>query len=71
MTWLMEVLRFYLEEQVLIKYCVVKHLILQNIQKSFDEKKTSGANTSGTRARSENFATQATLNKFAGCVFKK
>ena len=70
MTWLMEVLRFYLEEQVLIKYCVVKHLILQNIQKSFD-KKTSGTNTSATRARSESFATQATLNKFAGCVFKK
>ena len=70
MTWLMEVLKFYREEQVLIKYCVIKHLILQNIQKSFDKKK-SGANTSATRARSENFATQATPNKFAGCVFKK
>ena len=28
MTWLMEILKVYLEEQLLIKYCVVKHLIL-------------------------------------------
>ena len=32
MTWLMEILNTYLEEQLLIKYYVIKHLILLKIQ---------------------------------------
>ena len=31
MTWLMEILKIELEEQLLIKYCVIKHLILLKI----------------------------------------
>ena len=35
MTWLMEILKIYLEEQLLIKYCVIKHLILLKIRKIY------------------------------------
>ena len=33
MMWLMEILKIYLEKQLLIKYYVIKHLILQKIIK--------------------------------------
>ena len=36
MTWLTEILMIYLEEQLLIKYYVMKHLILQEIQNMMD-----------------------------------
>ena len=67
----MEILNIYLEEQLLIKDCMKKHLVLLKIlhykgvasmvYKSFDEK------TSATHARSETLATQ---NKFAGSGIK-
>ena len=37
-TWLMETLMVYLEEQLLIKYHVKKHLILLNIRNTIDIK---------------------------------
>ena len=37
-TWLMEILMILLEEQLLIKYCVIKHLILLKIQSKMDIK---------------------------------
>ena len=37
-TWLMEILSLQLEEQLLIKYCVIKHLILLKIQNEMDIK---------------------------------
>ena len=37
-TWLMEILMILLEEQLLIKYCVIKHLILLKIQNEMDIK---------------------------------
>ena len=37
-TWLMEILMVYLEEQLLIKYHVIKHLKLLNIQNTIDIK---------------------------------
>ena len=36
MTWLIEVLKIYQEEQLLIKYSVIKHLILLKIQNMMD-----------------------------------
>ena len=52
MTWLMKILKIYLKEQLLIKYCEIKHLILLKIQNMMDitqdVKNTSGANTSAT-----------------------
>ena len=38
MTWLMEILKIQLEEHLLIKYCVIKHLILLKIQNIMDTK---------------------------------
>ena len=38
MTWLMEILKLKLEEHRLIKYCVIKHLILLKIQNMMDTK---------------------------------
>ena len=38
MTWLKEILKIYLEEQLLIKYYVIKHLILLKIQNMVDIK---------------------------------
>ena len=40
MTWLMEILKISLEEQLPIKYCVIEHLILLKIQNMMD---TEGA----------------------------
>ena len=37
-TWLMKILIIQLEEQLLIKYCVIKHLILLKIQNEIDIK---------------------------------
>ena len=37
-TWLMEILSLQLEEQLLIKYCVINHLILLKIQNEMDIK---------------------------------
>ena len=34
--WLMEILKIYLKKQLLIKYCVIKHLILLKIRKMMD-----------------------------------
>ena len=46
MTRLTEILKIKLEEQLLIKYCVIKHLILLKIQnmvyKFFGKKKLQG-----------------------------
>ena len=39
MTWLIEILTIYLEEQLLIKYNVIKYLILLKIQNVMDIKK--------------------------------
>ena len=39
MTWLMENLKIKLEEQLLIKYCVIKHLVLLKIQNMMDIKR--------------------------------
>ena len=39
MTWLMEILKIYLEEQLPIKYCVIKHLILLKIRNIMDIKR--------------------------------
>ena len=36
--WLMEILNIYLEEQLLLKYYVIKHLIFQKIQSMMDIK---------------------------------
>ena len=36
MIWLMEILRIYLEEWLLIKYYVIKHLILRKTQNMMD-----------------------------------
>ena len=36
MTWHMEILEIYLEEQLLIKYYVIKHLILLKIRNKMD-----------------------------------
>ena len=36
MTWLMEILKIKLEEQLLMKYCIIKHLILLKIQNMMD-----------------------------------
>ena len=50
MTWLMEILTIYLEEQLLIKYYTIKHLILlkrQNLIAIIDQKFSGGAGTSG------------------------
>ena len=38
MTWFMKILKIYLEEQLLIKYCMIKHLILLKIQNMMDIK---------------------------------
>ena len=38
MIWLMEILKIYLEEQPLIKYCTFSHLILPKIQNMIDIK---------------------------------
>ena len=38
MTWLMDILKIYLEEQPLIEYYVIRHLILLNIQNKMDIK---------------------------------
>ena len=38
MTWLMEILKISLEEQLLIKYCIIKHLILLKFQNMMDIK---------------------------------
>ena len=51
MTWLKEILKIYLEEQLLIKYYVIKHLIKYGryqiglavmLYKFFDKKYSSG-----------------------------
>ena len=49
MTWLLEILKIYLEKQLLIKYYVMKHLTLLKIQnlasmvyKFFDKKFSDG-----------------------------
>ena len=62
----MEILKTYIEEQPLIKYCLIKHLILLKSSKynayqrglasivcKFLIKKTTRANTSATSARSD------------------
>ena len=36
MAWLMEILKIKPEEQLLIKYCVIKHLLLLKIQNMMD-----------------------------------
>ena len=36
MAWLMEILKIYLEEHLLIKYSVIKHLILLKIRNMMD-----------------------------------
>ena len=36
MMWLMEIIKIYQEEQLQIKYYVIKHLILQKIQNMID-----------------------------------
>ena len=38
MTWFMEILKMYLEEQLLIKYCVIKYLILLKTKNMMDVK---------------------------------
>ena len=38
MTELLEILKIYLEEQLLIKYCVIKHFTLLKIQNIMDIK---------------------------------
>ena len=38
MTWLMKILNIWLEEQLLMKYCMIKHLILLKIQNMMDIK---------------------------------
>ena len=38
MAWLIEILKTDLEEQLLIKYSVIKHLILPKIQNKMDIK---------------------------------
>ena len=38
MTWLMEILKIYLEEQLLIKHYIIKHLLLLKIQNLIDIK---------------------------------
>ena len=38
MTWFMEILKMYLEEQLLIKHCVIKYLILLKTQNMMDVK---------------------------------
>ena len=38
MSWLMEILKIYLEEQLLIKCCMIKHLIMLKIQNMMDTK---------------------------------
>ena len=38
MTWLIEILRIYPEERYLIKYYVIKHLLLQKIKNMMDTK---------------------------------
>ena len=35
MAWLMEILKIWLEEQLLIKYCIIKHLILLQMRNMF------------------------------------
>ena len=37
MTWLMEILKIYLEEQLLKNYCVIKHLMSLNIVDSYQQ----------------------------------
>ena len=36
MTWLMEILKYQLEEQLLIKHCMIKHLIMLKILNMID-----------------------------------
>ena len=36
MTWLLKILKIYLEEQLLVKYYVIKHLTLLKIQNIMD-----------------------------------
>ena len=40
MTWLMEILKIDFEEQLLIKHCVIKHLILLKILNIMDIKES-------------------------------
>ena len=37
-TWLMDILKIELEEDIMIKYCVIKHLVLLKIQTMMDTK---------------------------------
>ena len=69
MMWLMENLRIYLEEQPLINYCVIKHLILQKIQKGYQGGLASMVCNffSAPSAWSE---TLITRNEFAGGAVK-
>ena len=56
MTWLMDIFRIYLEEQLLIKHCLITYLNpkyngyqcpLASMVYKFLDKKSSGAHTSG------------------------
>ena len=39
MTWLIEILKIWLEEQLLTIYCVIKHLVLLKIQNMMESKR--------------------------------
>ena len=61
MTWLMDIFRIYLEEQLLIKHCLITYLNpkyngyqcpLASMVYKFLDKKSSGAHTSGGAIKS-------------------
>ena len=79
MTWLIEILKTWLEEQLLIKYCVIKHLILLRIQnmmnikeillqwsKNFLIKKTAG-----TGIKNENMSDRRTKEELYKPIIRK
>ena len=58
MTWFLEILKMYLEEQLLIKHCLIKYLILLKTQNMMDVKRFSlqwliGFLTAGVAVKNE------------------
>ena len=79
MTWLIEILKIWLEEQLLIKYCVIKHLILLRIQNMMNIKEILLQwsinflikKTSGTGIKNENMSDRRTKEELYKPIIRK
>ena len=81
----MEILKIYIVEQFLIKYCVIEHLILQKKNLKYDryqyglasmayklfDKKDSDGNTAGGTAKSKIMPNQKLAKKLCKTIMRK